>query len=333
MRAASLAWAGYKRAMDHDHSYKLLFAHPKMMRDLLEAFVAGQWVFDADFSTLERVNGSYITDDLRSRADDIIWRVRCGDHMVYLLLEFQSSPDKFMAVRVLTYVGLLYQDLIRASNGRDLDELPAILPIVLHSGERTWSAAEDVASLVSNTPRELDLHRPRLRYLLIDESRYEDADLAARHNFAAMLFRLEGCRCPERMWTLVTTLEEWLLEPELESLRRAFAVWLEKVILKRLADEKVFTNSLWERSAMLAERVIQWEKDFMEKGRQQGQLESLRRLLTRLLEKRFGELPVQICTRLREASLDELESWTECLLDAASLEEVISCVQPIRADS
>src|SRR4051794_13728831 len=108
MYAASCAWSEYKRSMDHDHSYKLLFAHSKMMRDLLEAFVTGDWVKDADFTTLERVNGSYIADDLRARADDIIWRVRCGEHTVYLLVEFQSSNDRFMAVRVLTYVGLLY---------------------------------------------------------------------------------------------------------------------------------------------------------------------------------------------------------------------------------
>ncbi|QWF72539.1 Rpn family recombination-promoting nuclease/putative transposase [Methylomonas paludis] len=33
---------------------------------------------------------------------------------VYLLLEFQSSIDHFMAVRILGYLALLYQDLIRS---------------------------------------------------------------------------------------------------------------------------------------------------------------------------------------------------------------------------
>ena len=33
---------------------------------------------------------------------------------VYLLIEFQSTVDRFMAVRLLTYVGLLYQDLIKS---------------------------------------------------------------------------------------------------------------------------------------------------------------------------------------------------------------------------
>ncbi len=44
----------------------------------------------------------------------MIWRLRWGERWlyVYLLLEFQSSVDRFMAVRLLTYVGLLYQDLV-----------------------------------------------------------------------------------------------------------------------------------------------------------------------------------------------------------------------------
>lgn len=48
-----------------------------------------------DLTTLERCSGSDVTDDLRDRADDIVWRLRWGTDWlyVYLLLEFQSSVD------------------------------------------------------------------------------------------------------------------------------------------------------------------------------------------------------------------------------------------------
>ena len=97
---------------DHDNSYKLLFSHQEMVRDLLVGFVQEPWLAELDFSTLEKVNGSYVTDDLRSREDDVIWRVRFKDRWLYLyiLLEFQSSVDAYMALRVMTYLGLLYQD-------------------------------------------------------------------------------------------------------------------------------------------------------------------------------------------------------------------------------
>ena len=42
----------------HDNSYKLLFSHPEMVRDLLSGFVHESWVADLDFNTLEIVSGS-----------------------------------------------------------------------------------------------------------------------------------------------------------------------------------------------------------------------------------------------------------------------------------
>ena len=79
----------------HDSSYKLLFSHPAMVEDLLTGFVHEDWVAELDFATLEKVPGSYVSDDLRPRADDVVWRVRWREHWlyIYLLLEFQSDVD------------------------------------------------------------------------------------------------------------------------------------------------------------------------------------------------------------------------------------------------
>jgi predicted transposase YdaD len=98
--------------VEHDNSYKNFFSHSEMVRDLLLGFVKEDWVGELDLSTLEKMNGSYVSDDLRDREDDIIWRVRWGEDWlyVYLLLEFQSTVDQYMAVRIMVYLGMLYQD-------------------------------------------------------------------------------------------------------------------------------------------------------------------------------------------------------------------------------
>ncbi len=239
---------------DHDHSYKLLFAHARMVRDLLETFVSGDGLTQVDFDTLERVSDSYVSDDLRARTDDIVWRIRCGSRPVYLLIEFQSRVDSFMAVRVLAYVALLYQDLIRARE-IGLDEgLPAILPLVLHNGSTRWYAAEDLDSLLQPAPPGLEKFRPGLRYLSIDEGSYDDAALARHDNLVASLFRLEQCRELDRVEPLVSHLVGQLKETGQESLRRAFAVWLDKVILKRLSGGCTTMSDLWEKHTMLSER-------------------------------------------------------------------------------
>ena len=81
----------------HDHSYKLLFSNPQIVKDLLEGFVHEAWVDELDFSTLESVKQKYVSDDLREREDDIIWRVRHQQSWIYiyLLIEFQSTIKRF----------------------------------------------------------------------------------------------------------------------------------------------------------------------------------------------------------------------------------------------
>jgi len=140
--------------MDHDHSYELLFCHPEMVADLLRGFVREDWVNNVDFRSLEKVSGSYVAADLREREDDVIWRVRLEQDWlyVYLLIEFQSTIDRSMAVRVLVYLGLLYQDLIRMGQSTVDGRLPPVLPVVLYNGERRWDAPEEISDLIVLVP-------------------------------------------------------------------------------------------------------------------------------------------------------------------------------------
>ena len=99
---------------NHDNSYKLLFSHPEMVRDLLRGFIREAWIRQLDFSSLEKFSGGYVSDNLRGRESDVVWRVRWKGRKdrwlyVYVLLELQSTVDSFMAVRMMTYLGLLYR--------------------------------------------------------------------------------------------------------------------------------------------------------------------------------------------------------------------------------
>ena len=60
----------------HDAGYKLLFSNPLIVRDLIQGFIDDPWLQKLDFSTLEPVKGHYVSEDLRDRADDVVWRVK-----------------------------------------------------------------------------------------------------------------------------------------------------------------------------------------------------------------------------------------------------------------
>ncbi len=138
--------------------------------------------------------------------------------------------DRFMAVRILSYTGLLYQDLIR-SQSLYQERLPPVLPIVLYNGDSRWTAAVDLSELIHPAPRELQVYQPRQRYLLLDEGAYHESALSGAHNLVAAVFRLENSRRAEDVLAVVTALLDWLQAPQQAGLRRAFTVWIQRVIL------------------------------------------------------------------------------------------------------
>ena len=69
---------------------------------------------------------------------------------------------------------------------------------------------------------------------------------------------------------------------------------------------------------MLRETVQEWTQQWLEEGRQQGEA----RVLTRLLEHKFGTLSEADLGRVQHADADELLSWAERLLTARTLSEV-----------
>jgi len=266
----------------HDSSYKSLFSHQRMVQDLITGFVREDWIKYLDFSTLEKQNNSYTSDDLRERSDDIIWRLRFKDQWLYLyiLLEFQSTPDSFMAVRVMSYIGLLYQDLIKAGHLEEISDqqgttrLPPVLPIVLYNGRRAWHSHTSIQDIIHPMPEGLCQYQPQLTYLLIDESQYNDSELKSLSNLVAELFRLENSETPEQISQILSSLIEWLRHPKQQTLERAFVEWLNRHRPSHISHNEAvepFESLLDWRKSMLAETMQKWTEQWTEDGIEKGQ--------------------------------------------------------------
>ena len=307
---------------EDDASYKLLFSAPEVVRDLVLGFIPDEWLHSLDYTTLEKVPGSYVTDDLRHRADDVIWRVKAEGEWVYLylLIEFQSSVDAWMAVRMMTYVGLLYQDLIRRKEVLTGKKLPPVLPIVLYNGDAKWTAATDIADLIPKAPGLVARYLPKLSYLLIDENQYTEADLVGLKNLMAAVIRFEHPENEQALLKLIDLVNE--ISEGNPELKRTLAIWIRAVLLRQSKGTLVLpkVQDLKELKMTLAERFETWAQQHEKRGIERG--EAL--LLQRQLVRRFGALPTDIVGRIAAANSAQLEVWGDRVLDADSLEEVFA---------
>jgi predicted transposase YdaD len=313
----------------HDRSYRLLFSEPRLVEDLIRGFFQDKWVGRLDFSTLERLNSTYVAPSLKVREDDMVWRLRLHDGRpvyIYLLLEFQSTPDRFMSVRMMGYEALLLQHLIKEGQLTSDGKLPLVIPIILYNGEELWWPPLDVADLIEEIDPEADQFRPRFRCRLIDEGSYSLEDLAKRQNLVAVLFWLEKTADPADVQRGIARLVERLGDdPAANGLRRAFAVWLNVVRLPGtgLTEAQIpEILGLEDFKNMMEQQVERWNRVLLDRGRQEGLREGEARLVLRLLEEKFGSVDAQSRERVQAADADQLLEWGARALRARRLGDV-----------
>ena len=66
-----------------------------------------------------------------------------------VMLEFQSTVDYLMPLRIRNYVDNFHMEQWRGRRFRSTDRLAPVLPIVLYAGNARWTAARRVIDLVT----------------------------------------------------------------------------------------------------------------------------------------------------------------------------------------
>jgi hypothetical protein len=118
--------------------YWLNFSIPLLMRSSFMSLI---------FIHLRNLILTLLLENLKSMKQTLFFQIQFQKKPVYiyLLLEFQSTVDKFMALRILEYIVQFYKDLLKVEKH---DRLPQVFPLLLYSGDKKWTAPTQFGDLL-----------------------------------------------------------------------------------------------------------------------------------------------------------------------------------------
>ncbi len=171
----------------HDLFARFTFGHPERAAAELRAALPPHVVSEVDWASLRRESGSVVDPELRETESDLLFTARLREGrslLLYVLLEHQSSVDRWMALRMLRYV--VRQVEHWRQQHPESTVLPVIIPLVMYHGpEGVWSAPRRVEELF-DLPGEGEQREhwrvlvPRFEYLLDDLTAERAEALLAR---------------------------------------------------------------------------------------------------------------------------------------------------------
>lgn len=322
-----------------DSLYHRLFSHPVMVEQLVREFLTDVVTTDLDFSAMERVVAKFHGPSGDRREGDVIWRLPTTDGTdiyLYLLLEFQSQSDRWMAVRTLVYQGLLWQQVIAEQGLKASDRLPPVLLVVLYNGAPRWTAPAALSDLIALPDMSPLWHwQPQAQYHLIDVRGFPGDALERKRSLTALLFRLEQRQDPDTLAPLIDEVIGWFrLHPGFESLRSLFSemvfqaiagVGITASIPEDLTDMRTVLSTLPEywKEKWRAELLAEGRAEGKAEGKAEGAREARALTLLRLVERRFGPVADAERARILAADSIEIDRWLDRLFDADSLDALL----------
>ena len=180
------------RAVLSDVAEATSFLHRHLPQEVSQAL---------NWSTLTLLEGSFVDEDLRASEADFLYEIeRISDEesvWIYVLLEHQSTPDRWMRLRLLKYCCRIWEMSFREHPAQR--ELRAIVPLVFYQGERSWSYSSEFADLFAEPVRDWP-GVPRFSHGLIDQSGMQPAEVQGELKSRLMQLLLLAAYHPELAW-------------------------------------------------------------------------------------------------------------------------------------
>lgn len=322
----------------HDQFAKQLLDQPgcaeAFLRERLPAAVVAQLSATPAIDRSE----SFIDPLLAERRGDRVFALETvgGEPiLIWSMIEHKSSPDAdTLAQLFATLCGIAVRGARRQEQPDGTVRIvPApVYPILLYHGARRWPLPLSLGEAYGLPTGLVTDQLPNFWYTLVDLGGLSDAELS---HFPPLQAGLLVLKYATRDDDPVTTLERLIAAAAGVGLTTVVLVvrYLFKAsdgmdrtrlrtVLKRILpgqEEDVLSIAAQE---IIAEVRPKFLAEGEAKGRAEGEARGKVNMLLRLIRHRFPDLPPDLDVRICAASSDQLDEWSDRILDAKTLEDV-----------
>jgi hypothetical protein len=294
----------------HDLLVRSMLTDVDLAADLLRNYLDPKLTALLDLDRIVLESSVAVDENLAETLGDLRYSLPFkgsgGRLRVFVFLEHQSTPDRFMIFRLLEYMCKAYRQQLSADAASGKRKtFPYPLAVVLHQGKRPWGKVPAMRELIDMVPG-VDMDILRLPVFLIDLPRIAPEGLKGNPAVCALLDSLQSAssgRLGERYEEIATRLaavsddsraRSWLrtltkyamslcrLPDGLATVRRV----LDKIYSKKEAEEMALT---------LAEELrLEGEARGEARGKAIGKAIGKAEAIVSVLTARFGKVPAAL---------------------------------------
>ena len=331
-----------------ENGMKLLLENPGNVKDLL-LLTGEDLVRRINLDRIHLLPTSFVTGEYRNISSDVVLMAplregheslsRRQNLMIAILIEHQSEPDPLMPLRMVDYVTQIFRFQERRwkeRHGRSVVgfRLHPVLPVVFHTGTRSWETVGTLVDLVEGG----DPFRwvtPVMHSLFVNLPAIQPETLEQKGGFFGWVLRLVQAR--RNHAGVFRRLLDRVVQ-RLESLSESNQVmWLdylsyiqalvyhernesEQTALLERIEASVRTDENRQEVSRMGRTIAEKLKD---EGREEGSIDTARSTLLRQLYRRFGEVPRETVECIEGTSdFELLNAWLDRIVTAEALDDM-----------
>jgi len=336
-----------------ENGMKMLLQDPRNARELLA--LAGRDLLQLiDTAHMRLTQTTFIHRDFRHVESDIVLeapRRPTGRHepsklLVYILIEYQSEPDRLMPLRLLDYLVQIYRYQTRQwakeHRSRARVRLHPVVPIVFYTGTRRWDSVDQLIDLVPAGGPFASM-TPTFSPVLVNLQDIAPEILESEGGYLGWVLELVQQRRerPGQFRELLQRVVEHLeTMADVQRLR-----WLdllsyllalvyherdpeERPTLQRTIETSVGTDTNRKELSNMGKTIAdqlreEGAREGERKGARAAAITTRQKTLIRQLKRRFGDVPPSITDTIHATrDVRQLDRWLDQVITAAGLEDI-----------